>query len=141
MINKYWIAILIAMGKAALCFTVLSLVFPNALEVHDFYMFLCVFVPNSLFEYVTLDLKLFSKSLSIRRAIILAFCVLNGGLALVLFDYLHIGWNRTTLVFAVCSVIGVALGLFICYIQDKAQAKRLEEINQLLAKQRKADEN
>ena len=140
MTNKYWVTVFIATGKATLFFTLLSFVFPNALAVRDLYMFLCVFVPNNLFEYVTLELKLFSKSLSVRRAIIVSFCVINGGLELILFDYLHLGWDRTMLVFAACSLIGVALAVFIYYIQDKTQSKRLEEINRLLAKQRKTED-
>ena len=125
-----------AMGFAATCFLVLSLIFPNGAHIKIFYYMVSLEIPAWLFAFLTFELKLFSKKLWVRRTIVVTFGLLLMIAMSILFGYLQ--WDsRRLITFGITIVIYVVIEIFAFYVIDTVQKRNLEAINQKLAEQNK----
>ena len=92
----------------------------------------CVCAPIHFFGFITLELKLFSSHLWIRRAIIISFSSFVMIAVNSLFGYLRFETNSL-----VSYGIGISLFIvssaFAYYVGDKIEQKNLKLINQKLA--------
>ena len=59
-----------AMGLAAIYYLILSLAFPQVVQVKHFNFFVSLVIPIYLFGAFTFELKLFSRKLWVRRLIV-----------------------------------------------------------------------
>ena len=125
-----------AMGFAATCFLVLSLIFPKGAHIKVFYYMVSLEIPAWLFTFLTFELKLFSKKLWVRRMMVVTFGSLDMVVMSILFGYLQ--WNsRRLITFGITIVIYVVIEIFAFYVIDTVQKRNLEAINQKLAEQNK----
>ncbi len=133
MVRKYWTSFIQAMGLFAVIFTILSLLFFDATQVRHFHMAVCIVVPVHLFSFFTFELKLFSRHLWIRRAIVIFFSILIMIAVYFAFGYLRLEFNRYLMAFGVGILIFVVLTVFAYYVGDKIEEQNLKAINQKLA--------
>ena len=125
-----------AMGFAATLFLILSLIVPQAAQIKLFYYLVSFEVPVYLFNFLTFELKLFSKKLWVRRMIVITFDFLCVIAMAILFGYLR--WeHKYVLAYGVAIVVGVAMDIFLFYVADVIEKRNLEAINQKLEEQRK----
>lgn len=119
------------MGIIAILFTILSLLFPDKIQLRLWYFAVCITVPNHLFSFFTFQLKLFSSHIWIRRTIVMSFYVL----VIFVMEFIF-GYFRFEFVFLI--VLGVVMLLCIIwavvafYVTDKIEQQNLKLINQKL---------
>ncbi len=131
MFRNYWSSLVYQMGLAAIIFIIFSLVFPESIRINHLYHMVYVIIPTHLFSFFTMRLKLFSKRIWIRRAIIMAFDI---------FTLYAVGYAVGTLRFEFDSLtvygivsLGVIIAMvFSCYVADKIVEHNLKLINQKL---------
>ena len=120
-----------AMGLLAIIFTILSLVFPDEIQIRFLHLAVCVIFPIHLFSFFTFQLKLFSRHLLIRRIIVISFSVS----IMVVVNYIF-GYFRFELDYLIVSCIAILLFIvvtvFAYYIGDKIEQRNLNLINQKL---------
>lgn len=120
-----------AMGILAIIFTILSLVFPDEIQIRFLHLAVCVIFPIHLFSFFTFQLKLFSRHLLIRRIIVISFSVS----IMVVVNYIF-GYFRFELDYLIVSFIAILLFIvvtvFAYYIGDKIEQRNLNLINQKL---------
>jgi hypothetical protein len=125
-----------AMGFAATLFLILSLIVPQAAQIKLFYCFVSFEVPIYLFNFLTFELKLFSKKLWVRRMIVITFDFLCAIAMTFLFGYLR--WERKhVIIYGIATAVGILIDIFSFYVADMIQKRNLEAINQKLAEQSK----
>lgn len=136
MFKSYWHSFLEVMGSVAILFTVMSLIFPDAIQIRFLYLLVCLIVPSHLFEFFTFRLKLFSSRLWVRRIIVMSFT----SLMMVLVDYIF-GYFRfefdDLITFGILILIYIVLITFAYYVCDKIEQQNLKLINQKLANKNK----
>ena len=138
--RKYWSSIIHAMGLLAVCFLILSLIFQDEVQIRHFYLVVCVAISTHSFSFVTFELKLFSRYLWIRRAIVICFAILVMFVANFIFGYLRFELDKFFIIFGAAVLLYVILVVFLFYISDKIEKKNLEAINQKLADELKKNE-
>ena len=117
------------MGIIAILFTILSLLFPDKIQLRLWYFAVCITVPNHLFSFFTFQLKLFSSHIWIRRTIVMSFYVL----VIFVMEFIF-GYFRFEFVFLI--VLGVVMLLCIIwavvafYVTDTIEQQILKLINQ-----------
>lgn len=120
-----------AMGLLAIIFTILSLVFPDEIQIRFLHLAVCVIFPIHLFSFFTFQLKLFSRHLLIRRIIVISFSVS----IMVVVNYIF-GYFRFELDYLIVSCIAILLFIvvtvFAYCIGDKIEQRNLNLINQKL---------
>ena len=120
-----------AMGILAIIFTILSLVFPDEIQIRFLHLAVCVIFPIHLFSFFTFQLKLFSRHLLIRRIIVISFSVS----IMVVVNYIF-GYFRFELDYLIVSFIAILLFIvvtvFAYCIGDKIEQRNLNLINQKL---------
>lgn len=125
-----------AMGFAATLFLILSLIVPQAAQIKLFYCFVSIEVPIYLFNFLTFELKLFSKKLWVRRMIVITFDFLYAIAMTFLFG--HLRWERKyVIIYGIATAVGILMDIFLFYVADVIQKRNLEAINQKLAEQNK----
>ena len=138
--RKYWSSTIHAMGLLAVCFLILSLIFQDEVQIRHFHLAVCVAIPTHSFSFVTFELKLFSRYLWIRRAIVICFAILDMFVANFIFGYLRFELDKFLIIFGAAVLLYVILVVFLFYISDKIEKKNLEAINQKLADELKKNE-
>lgn len=125
-----------AMGLAAIYYLILSLAFPQVVQVKHFYFLVSLVIPIYLFGAFTFELKLFSRKLWVRRLIVTLLSSLHAIAISILFGYLW--WERRILIiFGIAMAVGIVIDIFLYYVADVIQKRNLEAINQKLAEQNK----
>lgn len=121
-----------SMGLLAIMFTILSLIFRDAMQIRFFHLAVCVLVPVHLFSFFTFQLKLFSQRLWVRRTVVIVFdiCVILAMNAL--FGFVRLEADYMILI-GVSLVLFILLSVFAYYVADKIEQRNLEWINQRLA--------
>lgn len=119
------------MGMNACIFLFFSLIAPDKITVEHFHMMICVSIPYAIFSFLTFHYRLFSKSIWIRRIIVIVFSVINILLVSYLFNSFHLT-KKHYIVYGI-AIIAIALfSAFIYYVNDKIEKKNLEAINKKL---------
>ncbi len=122
-----------SIGLVTTIFLILTLIFPAAAQIRILYLLVCICFPIHLFSFLTFELKLFSKSLWGRRAIIIIFSIFTMITVNYAFGYLAFELNSFFYTF-VFSILGyIIFSVFAYYVWDKIEKRNLEIINQKLA--------
>jgi len=119
------------MGIIAIMFTVLTLIFPDKIQIRHWYFMICITVPCHLFEFFTFQLKLFSSRIWVRRTIVLSFFVLIVFVMEFLFGYFRFEFDYL-IVLGVVMLLGIMGSVFAYYVADKIEQQNLNLINQKL---------
>lgn len=136
MFKSYWHSFLEVMGMVAILFTVMSLIFPDAIQIRFLYLLVCLIVPDHLFEFFTFRLKLFSSRLWVRRIIVMSFASLMMVLVNYIFGYFRFEFD-SLITFGILILINIVLVTFAYYVCDKIEQQNLKLINQKLANKNK----
>ena len=131
MFKKWWISFCYMFGLSTLLSLLVSLI-TSYTNIKVLYVSLCILLPYHVFAFFTLELKLFSKHLWVRRAITICFTVIDIIIVLVLFNYTHLKENFW-IYLAILLPITVLLMVFTYYVADKIEKRNLAAINQKLA--------
>ncbi|MBR3963978.1 MAG: hypothetical protein IKJ80_01045 [Clostridia bacterium] len=131
MFRNCWRSLMYQLGLVAIVFIIFSLVFHESVRINHLYHMVCAVIPAHLFSFFTMWLKLFSKRIWIRRAIIMAFDI---------FTLYAVGYAVGTLRFEFDSLtvygivsLGVIIAMvFAFYVADKIEEQNLKLINQKL---------
>lgn len=119
------------MGIIAIIFTILSLFFPDKIQLRVWYLTVCITVPNHLFSFFTFQFRLFSSRMWIRRTIVMSFYVLVVFVMGFIFGYFRFEFDFM-IVFGVVMFLFVSWAVFSFYVADKIEQKNLKLINQKL---------
>ena len=131
MFKKWWNSFCYTFGLSTLLSLLVSLI-TSYTNIKVLYVSLCILLPYHVFAFFTLELKLFSKHLWVRRAITICFSVIDIIIVLVLFNYTHLKENFW-IYLAILLPILVLLMVFTYYVSDKIEKRNLAAINQKLA--------
>ena len=131
MFKKWWNSFCYTFGLSTLFSLLVSLI-ASYTNIKVLYVSLCILLPYHVFAFFTLELKLFSKHLWVRRAITICFSVIDIIIVLVLFNYTHLKENFW-IYLAILLPIVVLLMVFTYYVADKTEKRNLAAINQKLA--------
>jgi len=132
MFRNCWRSLMYSMGLVAIVFIIFSLVFPESIRINHLYHVVCTLIPAHLFSFFTMSLKLFSKRIWIRRAIIIAFDIFTLFVNGYAFGFLHFEFDRL-IVYGVVSLGCIITMIFAFYVADKIEEQNLKLINQKLA--------
>ena len=132
MFRNCWRSFMYSMGLAAIVYIILSLVFSESIRINHLYHMVCILIPTHLFNFFTISLKLFSKRIWIRRAIIIAFDILTMYAVGYAFGYLYFEFNGL-FVFGIVSLVFIITVVFAFYVADKIEEQNLKLINQKLS--------
>ncbi|MBQ7378267.1 MAG: hypothetical protein IJW70_01150 [Clostridia bacterium] len=130
--RKYWDSFIKMMGFCALAFVIISLVFPQIVQVKYLHLMLAVAIPIHLFSYFTFELRLFSRHLWVRRFITIGFSMLTMGVVNLVF-YEFRPSREFLIAFGILLALYIPLMALIYYVSDKIEKRNLELINQRLA--------
>ena len=131
MFRNYWSSLVYQMGLAAIVFIIFSLVFPESIRIDHLYLMVYVIIPTHLFSFFTMRLKLFSKRIWIRRAIIMAFDIFTLYAVGYAFGFLRFEFDSLT-VYGIVSLGVIIAMVFSFYVADKIEEQNLKLINQKL---------
>jgi hypothetical protein len=92
MFKKWWNSFCYTFGLSTLLSLLVSLI-TSYTNIKVLYVSLCILLPYHVFAFFTLELKLFSKHLWVRRAIVITFSVINLSIVEILFGWLK--WGDT----------------------------------------------
>ena len=120
------------MGLCAIFITILSLAFPQIVQINYFHLMLAVAIPIHLFSFFTAELKLFSRHLWVRRFIAIGFSILTMIMMNLVFNSFHPS-RELLIALGVLLALYIPLMILIYYISDKIEKRNLELINQRLA--------
>lgn len=132
MFKKWWNSFCYTFGLSTLLSLLVSLI-TSYTNIKVLYVSLCILLPYHVFAFFTLELKLFSKHLWVRRAITICFSVIDIIIVLVLFDHTRLNSKRFWILLAIFLPILVLYSVFAYYVADKVEKRNLDAINQKLA--------
>ena len=135
--KRYWNSFLDMMGILAIIYLICSLIWQDSLEMLDMQRGALLGILVHMAAFFTFDLKLFSKHIWVRRAIVIMF-------AFIIFLMINLLFNDITQSFLIKLSIGagamVVISILAFYITDKIEKRRLEAINQKLAQNQKEND-
>ena len=121
------------MGYIAIIFLILPLIFPSALNLRDMQAAALIAIFSYTTAFFTFELRLFSKHLWVRRAIVIAVT----SIFLVAYHLLSHDFTKAWLIaIGINIIILIVLSVLLYYINDKIEERRLEAINKMLAQNR-----
>lgn len=132
MFKKWWISFCQAMTLSMLLGLLASLISVN-IQIKSFYCILCILLPTHVFNFFTFELRLFSKHLWVRRAISICFSVVAILTLAFLFGYASLSDKRTWMVYGITLTIVVLLEVFLYYVLDRIEKRKVDAINPWLA--------
>lgn len=130
--RKYLDSFMRTMGVLAIIFTVMSLIYPQSIQIKHLYLMIAISIPTNAFAFFTFELRLFSRHLWIRRFIVIGFGILSMLVVTFIFGYPR-GDSKYFVLLGVLLICYAVLTIFIHYISDKIEKRNLELINQRLA--------
>lgn len=131
MSRRMWYSVCYALGLATLVFLFMSLIYPE-IGIRELYATVCIVAPICVFCFYTFELRLFSKSLWIRRAITICFSVITILIVNILFGYIRWNDKKDWSVYGICVAFVVIVSTLIYYVADKIEKRNLAAINQKL---------
>ena len=120
-----------AMGLLAIIFTILSLVFPDEIQIRFLHLAVCVIFPIHLFSFFTFQLKLFSRHLWIRRVIVISFSASIMVVVNYIFGYFRFELDYL-IILCIAILLFIVVTVFAYCIGDKIEQRNLNLINQKL---------
>ena len=132
MFKRCMYSFLVNMGIVSIVFIIISLILPELTQIKFLYLMVCVITPIHFFGFITLELKLFSSYLCIRRAIIISFSSFVMIAVSYLFGYLRFETN-SLVAYGISISLYIVSSVFAYYVADKIEQQNLKLINQKLA--------
>lgn len=133
MFKKLWFTFSQSLALGILILLLVSLMLPQIIQAKILWYMVCIITPLSVFSFFTFELKLFSKHMWVRRAIVMCFSVVNILTSSTLFGYMCWNDKRDWLIYGITLPITVLLMVFTYYVADKIEKRNLAAINQKLA--------
>lgn len=133
MFSKYLNSLLNTMGILTLTILFLSLVSPVNVDIWVLQYGACITIPVHLFTFLTFELKLFSRSIWVRRAIVLVFNSLVIITVSWIFGHFSLGLYNYIIVWVFGVTVSAALAILSYYVADKMEKKYLDAINKKLS--------
>ena len=133
MFKKWWFSFSQSLVFATLILLLVSLMLPQIIQAKILWYMVCIITPLSVFGFFTFELKLFSKHLWVRRAIVITFSVINLSIVNILFGWLKWGDTEKWIRHGVLLAVLICLNVFVYYVADKIEKRNLAAINQKLA--------
>ena len=133
MFKKWWFSFSQSLVFATLILLLVSLMLPQIIQAEMLWYMVCLITPLSVFGCFTFELKLFSKHLWVRRAIVITFSVINLSIVNILFGWLKWGDTEKWIRHGVLLAVLICLNVFVYYVADKIEKRNLAAINQKLA--------
>lgn len=130
MLKSYCRSAVYSIGLVSIIFIIMSLVW-SSIKVSDLYEMVGIVIPVHLFSFFTFELKLFSKNIWIRRAIVIAFSILALGICGYITGSLRLEL-KSLIIYGVTALICIMISVFSYYVIDKIEQRNLELINQKL---------
>lgn len=125
-------------GLCAVIFSVVSLAFPQIIQVKYLHLMLAVAIPIHLFSFFTFELRLFSRHLWVRRFITIGFSMLTMVVVNLVFNSFRPS-RELLIALGVLLASYIPLMVLIYYVLDKIEKRNLELINQRLADENAQD--
>jgi len=129
--KNYYRSFIYTMGLVSILFIMLSFVFSDAIKIKHLYLMVGVVIPVHLFSFFTFELRLFSKHIWIRRAIVMFFSLL----VMLAIEYISGSLRlnvESLIIYGITALLCVAVAAFVYYVADKIEQKNLKLINQKL---------
>ena len=133
MFKKWWFSFSQSLALVILILLLVSLMLPQIIQTKILWYMVCILTPLSVFSFFTFELKLFSKHMWVRRAIVITFSVINLSIVEILFGWLKWGDTEKWIRHGVLLAVMVCLNVFVYYVADKIEKRNLAAINQKLA--------
>ena len=130
MLKSYCRSAVYSIGLVSIIFIIMSLVW-SSIKVSDLYEMVGIVIPVHLFSFFTFELKLFSKNIWIRRAIVITFSILALGICGYITGSLRLEL-KSLIIYGVTALICIMISVFSYYVIDKIEQRNLELINQKL---------
>ena len=133
MFKKMWFSFSQSLALVILILLLVSLMLPQIIQAKILWYMVCILAPINVFGFFTFELKLFSKHIWVRRAIVITFSVINFSIVNILFGWLKWGDTEKWVRHGVLLAVMVCLDVFAYYVADKIEKRTLAAINQKLA--------
>ena len=133
MFKKMWFSFSQSLALVILILLLVSLMLPQIIQAKILWYMVCILAPINVFGFFTFELKLFSKHMWVRRAIVITFSVINFSIVNILFGWLKWGDAEKWIRHGVLLAVMVCLDVFTYYVADKIEKRNLDAINQKLA--------
>ena len=133
MFKKWWFSFSQSLALVILILLLVSLMLPQIIQAKILWYMVCILTPLSVFSFFTFELKLFSKHMWVRRAIVITFSVINFSIVNILFGWLKWGDTEKWIRHGVLLAVLICLNVFAYYVADKTEKRNLDAINQKLA--------
>ena len=133
MFKKMWFSFSQSLALVILILLLVSLMLPQIIQAKILWYMVCILAPINVFGFFTFELKLFSKHIWVRRAIVITFSVINFSIVNILFGWLKWGDTEKWVRHGVLLAVMVCLDVFAYYVADKIEKRNLAAINQKLA--------
>jgi hypothetical protein len=133
MFKKWWFSFSQSLALVILILLLVSLMLPQIIQAKILWYMVCILAPINVFTFFTFELRLFSKHLWVRRAIVITFSVINFSIVNILFGWLKWGDAEKWIRHGVLLAVMVCLDVFTYYVADKIEKRNLDAINQKLA--------
>ena len=122
-------------GFLAIAFMVMSFAIPYSARMKIFYYMVCVITPNYFFEFFTFQLKLFSRRIWVRRAVVMAFFILVTPSITYLFGYLRLELH-SLITYGITVLLAIGTMVFAYYVGDRIERQNLNLINRKLSEKK-----
>ena len=132
MVKNYFRSFIYIMGEVLILFVMLSLIWSDAINIKHLYHMIAVVIPVHLFSFFTLELKLFSKHIWIRRTIVIAFSLLVLFVGGCIWGSLNLG-VKSLIIYCIAALCCIMVTVFVYYVADKIEQQNLKLINQKLS--------
>jgi hypothetical protein len=133
MFKKMWFSFSQSLALVILILLLVSLMLPQIIQAKILWYMVCILAPINVFTFFTFELRLFSKHLWVRRAIVITFSVINLSIVEILFGWLKWGDTEKWIRHGVLLAVLICLNVFAYYVGDKIEKRNLAAINQKLA--------
>ncbi len=135
--KKYWNGFIDMMGYIAIIYLAISLIFSIAIDSQDMLWGTLVGAFCYTTAFFTFELRLFSKNLWGRRAIVITVSVIF----VVTVNLLSQDLTKSLLLaIGVSAAVIIVMSVLLYYITDKIEQRRLEAINKKLAQNQKEND-
>ncbi len=131
--KKYWNSLMYGLGLTSLICVGLSFLFPSAFDVKYMQVCMCIVIFIHGFGFLTYDLRLFSKYIWVRRAIVILFSIVVLISANIAFGTISRDPKKFWLVVGFIVGAEVIVSVFLYYVSDKIEKRNLDAINKKLA--------
>lgn len=131
MLKNYYRSFIYTIGQVAILFIILSLIWSEAVNIKHLYHMIGVIIPVHLFSFFTFELKLFSKRIWIRRAIVIAFSLIVLFASGCIWGSLRFEF-KSLIIYCGATLLCIMVTVFAYYVADKIERQNLKLINQKL---------